>query len=82
MTFLPKNQKKKVLVFITWILCILILASQSMAIELEVGRDIFYKHLITLGIDVSLVERGAKEEKLLILGIEEAWESLILIQIL
>ena len=28
------------------------------------SRDIFYKHLITLGIDVSLVERGAKEEKL------------------
>ena len=27
-------------------------------------RDIFYKHLITLGIDVSLAERGAKEEKL------------------
>lgn len=44
MTFLPKNQKKKALVFIAWILCILILASQSMAIELEVGRDIFYKH--------------------------------------
>ena len=28
------------------------------------SRDIFYKHLITLGIDVSLAERGAKEEKL------------------
>ena len=27
-------------------------------------RDIFYKHLMTLGIDVSLAERGAKEEKL------------------
>ena len=28
------------------------------------SRDNFYKHLITLGIDVSLAERGAKEEKL------------------
>ena len=28
------------------------------------SRDIFYKHLMTLGIDVSLAERGAKEEKL------------------
>ena len=27
-------------------------------------EDNFYKHLITLGIDVSLAERGAKEEKL------------------
>ena len=28
------------------------------------SRDNFYKHLITLGIDASLAERGAKEEKL------------------
>ena len=28
------------------------------------SRDNFYQHLITLGIDVSLAERGAKEEKL------------------
>ncbi|MCH2310560.1 MAG: hypothetical protein MK345_05855 [SAR202 cluster bacterium] len=28
------------------------------------SRDNFYQHLMTLGIDVSLAERGAKEEKL------------------
>ena len=28
------------------------------------SRDNFYKHLITLDIDASLAERGAKEEKL------------------
>ena len=44
MTFLPKNQKRTGLVFIVWTLCNLPCPSQSMAEELEVGRDIFYKY--------------------------------------
>jgi mono/diheme cytochrome c family protein len=43
-TFLPKNQKRTGLIFIVWTLCNLPFPSQSMAEELEVGRDIFYKY--------------------------------------
>ena len=44
MTFLTKNQKKISLICITWTLFSLSSRSQSMAIELETGRDIFYKY--------------------------------------
>ena len=44
MTSPPKNQKRTVLIFIVWTLCSLPCPSQSMAEELEVGRDIFYKY--------------------------------------
>ena len=44
MIFLTKNQKKISLICITWTLFSLSSRSQSMAIELETGRDIFYKY--------------------------------------
>ena len=44
MIFLTKNQKKISLICITWTLFSLSSRSQSIAIELETGRDIFYKY--------------------------------------
>ncbi|MFL2915935.1 MAG: c-type cytochrome [Nitrospinia bacterium] len=44
MIFLTKNQKKISIICITWTLFSLSSRSQSMAIELETGRDIFYKY--------------------------------------
>ena len=44
MIFLPKNQKRTSLVFIVWTLCSLPCPSQSTAVELEIGRDVFYKY--------------------------------------
>mgnify|MGYP006149939577 CR=1 FL=1 len=44
MISLTKNQKKISLICITWTLFSLSSRSQSMAIELETGRDIFYKY--------------------------------------
>ena len=44
MISLTKNQKKISLICITWTLFSLSSRSQSIAIELETGRDIFYKY--------------------------------------
>lgn len=44
MIFLTKNQKKIGLIFIVWTLCSLPSQSQGMTIDLETGRDIFYKY--------------------------------------
>ena len=44
MIFLTKNQKKISIICITWTLFSLSSRSQSMAIELETGWDIFYKY--------------------------------------
>ena len=44
MIFLTKNQKKISIICITWTLFSLSSRSQSIAIELETGRDIFYKY--------------------------------------
>jgi mono/diheme cytochrome c family protein len=42
--FRPYNQKNLGLIFIFWALCNLLSPSQSIAVDLELGRDIFYKH--------------------------------------
>ena len=44
MIFRPHNKKYSGLIFIFWALCNLLFPSQSMAVDLELGRDIFYKH--------------------------------------
>jgi mono/diheme cytochrome c family protein len=43
-TFLLKNQKRTGLIFIVWTLYSLPCPSKSMAVELKIGRDIFYKY--------------------------------------